>query len=265
MEHFLSTCEAAARAGGSVLEKMAGKIRAREKGPADLVTEADLASQATIRERLLGEFPEHGFIGEEAENGDVQPPAIDQTEFSWIVDPLDGTTNYVHGLENYCVSVALRRSHEIIVGTIYDPVRDHCFSAIRGQGARLNGNTIRVSDIGQVREALIATSFAARVSAESDEIRRFQRVLVQCQAIRRLGSAALNLCYVAQGKLDGYWATSVKTWDVAAGILILQEAGGTVTHLDGGPFDLDDPRFIAAAQPELHAELAGLLQLDEAN
>ncbi len=183
------------------------------------------------------------------------------SEFTWIVDPLDGTTNYVHGLDNYCVSVALRHRNEVVLGTVYDPSRDECYSAIKDQGAVLNGSRITTSDTARLEKALVAASFPARVQRDSAEVRRFLEVLYRCQALRRLGSAALNLCYVASGRLDAYWATTVKIWDVAAGTLIVREAGGVVTDLNGGPLNLDRPRFVSASNTTLHAELASVLEL----
>ena len=246
MSDYSAVCEEAARAGGAVLLKMRGKVQAREKGPADLVTEADFASQAAIFGTLSKAFPDHGLLGEE--NAEA---LVDDAEFTWIVDPLDGTTNYVHGLENYCVSVALRQSERIIAATIYDPVRDHCYRATRGGGAFLNDTPIRTSEVREVSQSLIAASFSAKVPRESPEIQRFLEVLVECQAIRRLGSAALNMCYVACGKLDAYWATSLKQWDVAAGLLIVEEAGGVISDIDRGTFSIERPRFVAAGQRRL--------------
>lgn len=257
MQETAGICEQAARAGGAVLRRLQGKIQAREKAPADLVTEADLTSQQTIRDLLLAKFPDHGFLGEE----DSGEAPISSSEYTWIVDPLDGTTNYVHGLDNYCVSVALRHRDEIVVGTVYDPTRDECYSAIRGEGAFLNGQRLTTSDTVQLDKALVAASFPARVQPDSPEVRRFLEVLYRCRALRRLGSAALNLCYVAAGRLDAYWATTVKIWDVAAGTLLVHEAGGIVTALDSSPLDLDRPRFVASSNSSLHAELISVLGL----
>ena len=203
----------------------------------------------------MGTFPDHNFLGEE----DLEETSSTaDSEFTWIVDPLDGTTNYVHGLENYSVSVALQRNDEIVVGAIYDPVRDHCYSASLGNGSYLNGSRLSVSRVMEIKDALIAASLPARVERESDEISRFVEVTVRCQAIRRLGSAALNLCFLAAGQLDAYWATSVKKWDVAAGLLIVQEAGGRITALDGTPLDIEKPKFVAAGHSSLHTELVEL-------
>ena len=176
---------------------------------------------------------------------------------SW--DPLDGTTNFVHQMPGFAVSVALERRGELIVGVIYDPIAEECFTAARDAGARLNGQPIRASRCRVLREALVAASLSVAVQRDSEEVNRFLEVMVECQALRRLGSAALNLAYLACGRLDGYWATSVKTWDVAAGILLAQEAGAVFTGIQGGVVDLGNPQFIGAATPELHEELSGTL------
>jgi myo-inositol-1(or 4)-monophosphatase len=219
-----------------------------------------LASQETIRSLLLSRFPDHGFVGEEITAGGSS--AADRgghSEYTWIVDPLDGTTNYVHGLDNYSVSVALRRGHEIVLGTVFDPVRDECYSAIRGEGAFLNGQRLASSGVRELENALVAASLPARVIRDSVEVKRLLEVLYRCQALRRLGSAALNMCYIAAGRLDGYWATSVKAWDIAAGMLLIREAGGVATALDGGPLDLERPTLVAAGNTILHAELVAAL------
>jgi myo-inositol-1(or 4)-monophosphatase len=228
----------------------------REKGPSDLVTQADWASQEAIRDVLLGAFPEHGFISEEAE-GELDLT----TEYCWVVDPLDGTTNYVHQLPHYAVSIALLHRGQPIAGVVFDPVHNECFSAARGQGARLNGTVIHSSAVRDVSQALVAASFAAKVQAHAKEIDHFVAALLQCQAVRRTGSAALNLCYVAAGRFDAFWALSTKAWDVAAGVLLVEEAGGVVSRLDGGPLDLKGgPHPVAAATRELHEHFLKLLQ-----
>jgi len=260
MHDYARVCEQAARAGGEVLLQYRNKFSVREKGPSDLVTEADLASQVAVREFVLGAFPDHNFLGEEDD-----PQALEQSDsdFTWIVDPLDGTTNYVHGLENYCVSVALQQrkngESKIIEGAIYDPVRDRCYRATLGGGAYCDGVQLSVSDVTELSKSLIVASLPAKVARDSGEIERFIDVMLNCQALRRLGSAALNLCFVAAGQLDAYWATSVKQWDVAAGLLIVAEAGGQVSHISGGPLDLDDPKFVVSSTPDLHGDLVKLL------
>ena len=238
------------------------RFQAREKGPKDLVTEADLESQRVIRDVVLGDFPEHRFVGEEDDSLDASGPmAHDEgaSAFCWVVDPLDGTANYVHRFPMFAVSVALCQGNQVIAGTVFDPISNECFNAVRGRGAFLNGDLLRVSDCRELSTALVAASFSANVPPGSAEIQRFVEVLHRSQAVRRIGSAALNLSYLAAGRLDAYWATSVKAWDVAAGVLLVEEAGGFVTGFDGGAFDLDAPKTTAAATPQLHASLVEVL------
>ncbi len=253
----VNLAEQAAQAAGSLLLEMRGQVEPREKAPADLVTDADVASQRLIFEHLSSRFPDFAFLGEEDTGVAEQPNA----EFCWIVDPLDGTTNYVHGLENYCVSIGLRQNDQIVAGVIYDPNRNHVYSATRGGGAFCNGDRLHVSKTGKLSDALVVASFPAKVPRDSPELKRFIEVLIRCQALRRLGSAALNMCLVSAGKLDAYWATSVKTWDVAAGLLLIEEAGGIVTSLTGEPLNIDQPKFVAGSTSELHRELSDVLQM----
>lgn len=264
MSEFLTVCEQAARAGGEVLLHWLGRIEAKEKGPNDLVTEADLAAQAVVKEYLLSHFPDHDFVGEEdirpapGEAGELAAPPS-KSDYCWVVDPLDGTTNYVHGMPGFAVSIALLHKGSMIAGAVYDPLLKECFSSAKGQGATLNGKSLKTSQCKRLQDALLAVSFAPNVPRGSVEVARFIEGLHSSQAIRRLGSAALNLCYVAAGRLDGYWASSVKIWDVAAGLLILAEAGGIATDFSGGPIDLHRPKLAVSASPELHAELLALL------
>jgi myo-inositol-1(or 4)-monophosphatase len=260
MADFITICEKAARAGGQVLLDWRGRFGVREKGPADLVTEADLAAQQTIREILLGEFPDHRFLGEEGESGSDRSESA--SPYRWIVDPLDGTTNYVHQFPIYSVSVALEKAGEVIAGTVLNPVERQCFTAVAGGGAFLNGQPLQVSDVTNLGDALVAVSFGTKPARDSEEVERFLRVLPCCQAIRRFGSAALNLCYLAAGMIDAYWGTKTKAWDIAAGVLLIREAGGVVTGIEGEPFQLEVPRFAAAASQSLHRELVNRLQGD---
>lgn len=262
MYDYLETCEKAARTGGSILSQMLGRARIWEKGHNDLVTEADLASQQAIRDVLLSRFPGHEFVGEETP-GALELLSADQGDdppFRWIVDPLDGTMNFAHGMPGYAVSVALERGGEVLAGVVYDPRSDECFRAAANRGAEFNGSRLRTSGCRQLSDALMAVSFAAQVSPRSLEVRRFVEIVQLCQSIRRLGSAALNLCYVAAGRLDGYVASSVKAWDVAAGALIVREAGGAVTGLAGDRFDLRRPELVCAATSELQTELLELVR-----
>jgi myo-inositol-1(or 4)-monophosphatase len=232
-----------------------GRASAREKGPSDLVSEADLASQEAIRGVLLGQFPEHSMVSEEGQR-QLDPAA----EFCWVVDPLDGTTNYVHQMPHFAVSVALVHRGRPIVGAVLDPVHDECFTCAAGGGAFLNGRKIRTSNVATLSSALATASFAAKVEPGSREIDQFVAAVLSCQAVRRTGSAALNLCYVAAGRVDAFWALSTYAWDVAAGALLVEEAGGVVTSLEGGPFDLAVPHPIATANPTLHEQFRALLE-----
>jgi myo-inositol-1(or 4)-monophosphatase len=257
----------AALAGASELMKRRDSFSFREKGFKDLVTDADLASQQAIFARLAKAFPDEVMMGEE-EGFDIAPTDSSGVPVDvpiWIVDPLDGTLNYVHQLQNFCVSIGLAFRNELQVGVVVDPVCDEMFTAIRGEGAwvsRLDGSgrkRIAVSKCEDLSSALLACSFPAGVKSDAIEVQQFCRVLEQCQALRRLGSCALNLCYVAAGRLDGYWAQSVKVWDMAAGALIVREAGGQINSIQGGPLDLWEPKFSSAATRPLQDELIKVL------
>jgi myo-inositol-1(or 4)-monophosphatase len=250
-DDFLRVCEEAVRAGGRVVQDWAGRFDVRKKGPADLVTQADLASQEAVRQIVLGAFPDHCLLGEES---DPKAKRNERAEYRWIVDPLDGTTNYVHGIPHYCVSLGLERNGHLLVGAVYDPVLDECFTAIDGRGACLNGKPIHTSGASVLLESLAAVGFPPNVQSGAPDLRLFLEMIPHCQAIRRTGSSALNLCYIAAGRYDLFWSYSTHVWDVAAGVLIVREAGGCVTSPNGGEFVLDDASFLAAATPELHAE-----------
>lgn len=255
-QRYLAVCQQAARAAGDVLLDWRGRAGVKEKGPSDLVTDADFAAQQAVYESIRQAFPHHRFCGEEA----GLPEQRDESDYCWYVDPLDGTTNYVHGLPHYCVSVGLARAGRMEVGTVLDPVSGKCFTAAREQGARLNGQLLRVSHVADLKQALVAVSFPPQVTSGSPEIEHFLNVLDACQAIRRSGSTALNLCYLAAGWIDAYWSRTVHPWDIAAGVLMVEEAGGVVTAPDGGPLDLDRAAFVAASTPQLHDRMLALLE-----
>ncbi len=264
LEEYLQSCEEAAREGGRILQSWQGRIRPREKGPNDLVTEADFASQQAIAKMLLDRYPDHLFVGEETDdplkNWSENPEDNGRKpQFRWIVDPLDGTTNYVHDLRSYAVSIALECRGELLVAVVFDPCSEECFRAARGQGAWMNGQRLEGSGTRRMADALIAVSLATQVSPDSLAIRQFLEIVQVCHSIRRLGSAALNLCYVAAGRLDGYVAASVQPWDVAAGILIAREAGVEITSLGGGPVDVRHPALACTATAELHADVMEVL------
>ena len=267
MPDFLAVALEAAHRGGAELLDWQSRFSPKEKGPKDLVTEADVASQTAIREVLLGAFPDHDFLGEEEAADRVARglPAISArgSEYRWIVDPLDGTANYVHRLQTYAVSIALQKRNDIILGVVYDPVSEECYMAKKGEGATLNGLPLKTSACGRLDQAMIAVSFSSNVERGSIEITRFVEALHSCRSVRRLGSAALTLSYLAAGRLDAYWATSVQAWDVAAGFLLVQEAGGKITAIDGSPVEIESPQFLATANPKLHDLMLGVLQTAE--
>jgi myo-inositol-1(or 4)-monophosphatase len=262
----LAICEAAARAGGRVLLDWVGRFGVSNKGPRDLVTEADLASQREIRRIVMEAFPDHGFIGEESlpEDAGNGPPAgqpsATRPAYRWMVDPLDGTSNYVHGFPAWCVSVALTIGDEILVGAIHDPQRDECFTAQLGVGAWLNGKPVAVSRCLLLSDALVALSFPPHTTADSVAVADFLAVVPHVHSARRTGSTAINLAWLACGRLDAFWVRRIACWDVAAGLLIFREAGGSITGFGdgavaGAAIPLDQPAFIAASTPELLAEL----------
>jgi myo-inositol-1(or 4)-monophosphatase len=260
MRKFLAVGEEAARAGGQVLLDWQGRFRTMKKGPRDVVTEADLESQQVIRGILLRAFPNHDFVGEETDPSVVERSipkrgARRSSGYRWVVDPLDGTANYTHNLSAFAVSVGLERGGKPAVGVVFDPTTGECFSAARGGGAYLDKRPIRPTRCRRLEEALVGVSISANVPRDGAEIRRFLEVLYACQAIRRLGSAALSLCYVACGRLDAYFGSGVKAWDTAAGAIILQEAGGVLTGVDGQSFRTAHSDFASAATDKLHGEM----------
>jgi myo-inositol-1(or 4)-monophosphatase len=258
----LSVAVQAARAGAHELLRRRDARIVREKGPKDLVTDADLASQQAIRNILLDAFPEYQFVGEEqGEHGqpDMGRVAEQGSPPCWVVDPLDGTVNYVHRLQSFAVSIGLFADAKMRLGVIYDPVVDEMFTAIDGQGAHCDGQLIRPSDCRDLGQALVACSFPAGVKRTHPEVERFVNVLEACRALRRLGSCALNMCYVASGRLDAYWATSIAPWDCAAGVVIARESGAVLTAYDGSDFDDWNPKFCLSATAPLHQAMTSLL------
>ena len=262
----LAVCEAAARAGGRVLLDWVGRFGVSHKGPRDLVTEADVASQREIRRIVLDAFPGHGFVGEESlpDHATASRSAAGATDPeprpTWIVDPLDGTSNYVHGFPAWCVSVALACGDDLLVGTIYDPVRDECFTAQARAGARLNGRVIRVSGCARLADALVALSFPPHITVDSTAVSDFLAVVPHVHSVRRTGSTALNLAWLACGRLDAFWVRRIASWDVAAGLLILREAGGCLSGFEAAAtipavISLAEPAFIAGSTPEIVAAL----------
>ncbi len=241
MTEELEVAIAAAKAAGEVLKSGFGQQQQiRYKGQVDLVTEADEQAEQEIKDVLQEAFPHYGLLTEESEELEGEGDA------RWIVDPLDGTTNYAHGLPLFAVSIALERAGEVVIGVVHDPMAGETYVAERGGGAALNGQSIRVSDTDELIRALLATGFPYDREDVPDVLDLFGRFAILTQSMRRLGSAALDLCYVAAGRLDGYYERGISTWDIAAGILIVEEAGGRVTDYRGGELDLGGGEVVAS-------------------
>jgi myo-inositol-1(or 4)-monophosphatase len=273
---YLAAAKEAARRGAAVLESWRRRFQVQEKGRFDLVTDADLASQRAVRDFLAGRYPQHGFLGEEDRAGHSRPgPDAPPT---WIVDPLDGTTNYVHDFPFYCVSVGLQVAGELVVGAVYEPSRREMFGAAAGLGSWLfaptpvdeplgergeqpgeqlgeqTGKRLRPSSIDSLEQALLATGFPPDLQGEEQTLRWWRHFSLRAQSVRRTGSTALNLAYLAAGRFDGYWAFDNHVWDVAGAAVILREAGGSITNVDGTPYDPYTPDALASNGP-LHAVL----------
>ncbi len=246
LSDYLAAAAEAARIGAAVLEDWRARFQVREKGRYDLVTEADVGSQNAIKAYILKRFPGHAFVGEEdaASQSQLEPKA--NMPPTWIVDPLDGTTNYVHDCPMYCVSIGLQVAGELVVGVVLDPRHQELFTAAKGKGAFLNGKRIQVSPTKTLDEALLATGFPPDVRGQERALAWWRYFSLNTQALRRTGSTALNLAYVAAGRFDGYWAFDNKAWDVAGGIVLVREAGGIVTNVDGGEHDAFTPDCVAA-------------------
>jgi myo-inositol-1(or 4)-monophosphatase len=245
----------AREAGGLQRDRYETDIEIRTKSAAtDLVTEVDHACETLIVDTLARERPDDAVLAEEGRGTD-RPDAT----WRWIIDPLDGTTNYAHGYPRFCVSIGVERNDEREVGVVYDPLLDELFCAVRGRGASLNGRRLRVSEESDFGNALLATGFAydVRKSAQ-DNLDHFAHVVKQARAVRRDGSAALNLCYVAAGRFDGFWEFKLHHWDVAAGLLIVEEAGGRISDMRGGPAPRSG-RETVASNGRIHDALIALL------
>lgn len=243
-------------AGRILADRFGRALQIKHKGDIDLVTEADLASERLIIERIKNYYPRHNILAEES-GASVAEGA---SEWKWIVDPLDGTTNYAHTYPCFCVSIGLEHKGEIALGVIYDPMRDETFAAERGEGATLNGRRIRVSEVDDLNEAMLCTGFPYDVRDHGDFARHFSNFIKHAQAVRRDGSAALDLASVACGRFDGFWEEGLRPWDVAAGVLLVEEAGGRVSHYDGAPFNIYTPP-IMASNGLVHEAMMHVLQL----
>jgi myo-inositol-1(or 4)-monophosphatase len=235
--------QTAHEAGCLLAERFGRPIKITHKGDINLVTEADLAAEKLIIDRIGSHYPRHAVLAEEsAESGAV----VKAAEWKWIIDPLDGTVNYAHGYPHFCVSIALERAGTLVLGVVYDPLRDETFAAELGEGATLNGRRIRVSKTEDLNSALICTGFPYDVRERGDFARHFANFIMHAQSVRRDGSAALDLASVACGRFDGFWEEGLRPWDVAAGVLLIQEASGCVSRYDGGPVDIYNPPIIVS-------------------
>ena len=232
-----------ARDAGALLVQRLGSAKITTKGDINLVTEADIAAENLIIERIRSHYPQHGILAEES--GEAIFVGGKRSEWKWIIDPLDGTTNYAHGYPCFCVSIALEHAGALEVGVVYDPMRDEMFAAERGQGATLNDRKIRVSSVEELNAAMLCTGFPYNVRERPDFAREFTNFTMTAQAVRRDGSAALDLAYVACGRFDGFWEDGLSPWDIAAGALLIQEARGRVTNFKNEPLDIYTEKVLA--------------------
>jgi len=255
MKDFLAVAsEAARKAGGILKENIHGAREITYKGDINLVTEMDTRSERAVVETLRASFPEHGIIAEE------ETTIRNGSGYTWIIDPLDGTTNYAHGYPCFSVSIALEHEGDVITGVVYDPMRDELFTAQKGQGAYLNGKRIKVSIVDTLIKSLLATGFPYdRKVSEKNNLDYFHDLLMASQEVRRDGSAALDLCSVAAGRFDGFWELKLKPWDVAAGSLIVREAGGRVTDLWDNTFDIFADEVLAS-NGMIHGQMVEILR-----
>lgn len=256
MRDYLEVAVEAAQLGGDVLKQYYGqKKRIEYKGEINIVTEADRRSEKLIVDHLTARFPRHSILAEEGTDK-VQP-----SEFKWVIDPLDGTTNYAHDYPFFGVSVALEKNSELIIGVVYHPIFQELFVAEKANGAYLNGRKIGVSKVDRLRQALLSTGFPCDVQDDSNEaLRHFENFIHTAQAVRRDGSAALDLCYLATGRFDGFWEQGLKPWDTAAGALIVTEAGGRVTDFTGENYSIYQDQ-IMASNSLIHTQMQKVLDL----
>jgi myo-inositol-1(or 4)-monophosphatase len=250
----LEIARLAARAAGEILSRMFGQVNhIIKKGTIDLVTEADLEAEKIILKTIHRDFPKDSILSEES---GMQRQTSGRT---WIVDPLDGTTNFAHGFPFFGVSIALEIEKKIVLGIVYNPHMDEYYEAVRGRGALLNNRPIHVSKTSNLNESLLATGFPYNIHEKSQKvIELFGKMIVRAQGVRRPGSAAIDLCYVAAGRLDGFWEQDLNPWDTAAGIVIVEEAGGKLTTFEGKPYS-PYQKTIVAANPFIHGEMLKVL------
>lgn len=246
MSDFRTVALDAARAAGRLLfDERRGVRRIEHKGAINIVTEMDRRAESLIVERLHAAFPDHAVLAEES--GAIAARAGGGAEYRWHIDPLDGTTNYAHGVPIYAVSIALEHAGEVVLGVAYDPSHDECWVGERGRGATLNDEPIRVSAVSSLDRSLLVTGFPYDIrTTDRTNLPEYALLSMRSQAVRRLGSAVLDLCYVACGRLEAFWELLLSPWDMAAGGLIVLEAGGRVTDLWGAPWRLEEPSIVAS-------------------
>jgi myo-inositol-1(or 4)-monophosphatase len=245
-------------AGNVLVDRLGRALQVSNKGAIDLVTEADLASEKLIIEQIRSHYPRHAILAEEsgASEASGNPSAA---EWKWIIDPLDGTTNYAHGYPCFCVSIGVERAGKLELGVVYDPMRNEMFAAERGQGATLNERPVRVSKVDDLGRAMLCTGFPYNVRERPDFARDFANFTMHAQAVRRDGSAALDLAYIACGRFDGFWEDGLNPWDLAAGVLLIEEAGGKVTDFNGTPLDIYSAK-VMASNGLIHDSMRQVLQ-----
>jgi myo-inositol-1(or 4)-monophosphatase len=248
--------EAARDAGRILLEKFGrAELSISKKGDINLVTEADLASEALIIERIKSYYPNHSILAEEAGNAVT---IGGENTWKWIIDPLDGTTNFAHGYPCFCVTLALEHNEEVVLGVTYDPTRDELFAAERGRGASLNNKPIRVSNTEALSEALVVTGFPYDFKSKSNFARHLHEFMMASRGVRRDGSAAIDMAYVACGRLDGFWEEGLNPWDMAAGVLLIEEAGGQVSTYSNSKFSIYQPPVVAS-NGLIHSQMVEIL------
>ncbi|HEX5038472.1 MAG TPA: inositol monophosphatase family protein [bacterium] len=255
MTKFLKTAVRAAKAAGALQKKHYGKVKKIQfKGEINLVTEVDKACEKEILRVLRKNHPDHDILTEET------GAHLKGSDYKWIVDPLDGTTNYAHGYPCFCVSIALEHRGKILVGVVYHPLLDELFWSVRGRGAYLNKKKIRVSPIKKLKRSLLATGFAYNVhTTKNDNIGHFTNFIKTAQAVRRDGAAAIDMCYIACGRFEGFWELGLKPWDTAAASLILEEAGGRSTLFKGQKLDLYADEIVAS-NGFIHGQMIAILR-----
>jgi len=256
LDQYLETArKAAQKAGLMLVQNIRSSREITYKGKVDLVTNFDRQSQGIIHDSIKKDFPEHDIMAEEGlrkEKG---------SDFRWIIDPIDGTTNYAHRFPVFSISIAVKKKGEVLVGLVLDPIRNELFTAKKGEGAYLNNQEIRVSCIEELDKSLLATGFPYDIrESELNNLDHFSHFALRCQAVRRCGSAALDLCYVASGRVDGFWEIKLAPWDTAAGVLIVREAGGVVTDFHNREFSLNKKQVLAT-NGKIHEQMLEVLKL----